>query len=62
MSWIEYRHRSRLMKAMTLLESRNQLVSEVAVMVGFESVSAFSKAFSAFAGESPRSYRQRVAR
>lgn len=62
MSWIEYRHRSRLMKAMMLLESRHHLIGEVAALVGFESVSAFSKAFSAFAGESPRSYRQRVAR
>jgi len=60
MGWAEYRHRCRLLKAMTLLEDRRQPVSEVAASVGFESVSAFSKAFSAFAGEGPRSYRDRI--
>lgn len=62
MSWTEYRHRSRLMKAMTLLEDRHRRIGEVAALVGFESVSAFSNAFKLFAGESPRSYRKRVGR
>jgi AraC-like DNA-binding protein len=62
MSWTEYRRRSRLMKAMTLLEKRNTSVTEIAARVGFDSVSAFSKAFGEFAGESPRRYRDRVGR
>jgi AraC-like DNA-binding protein len=57
MSWIEYRHRARLLKAITLLDDKTSAVSDVAATVGFDSVSAFSKAFSAFAGMSPRIYR-----
>jgi len=62
MSWTEYRRRSRLMKAMILLEKPNASITDVAASVGFDSVSAFSNAFSAFAGESPRRYRARVGR
>jgi transcriptional regulator GlxA family with amidase domain len=62
MSWTEYRQRSRLIKAMTLLENRHRRVGNVATLVGFESASAFSSAFSLFVGESPRNYRERVAR
>jgi AraC-like DNA-binding protein len=62
MSWLEYRHRSRLIKAMKLLEDRHQRIGAVAAAVGFDSIGGFSKAFSAFAGESPRSYRDRLSR
>jgi transcriptional regulator GlxA family with amidase domain len=62
MSWTEYRQRSRLIRAMTLLESRHRRIGNVAALVGFESASAFSSAFSLFVGESPRDYRERVAR
>jgi AraC-like DNA-binding protein len=62
MSWTEYRHRFRLLRAMTLLEREGRLISDIASAVGFESVSAFSKAFSDFAGESPRRYRDRLTR
>jgi transcriptional regulator GlxA family with amidase domain len=62
MSWAEYRHRSRLIQAMRLLESRTPAIAEVAAQVGFASLSGFSKAFSEFAGESPRRYRERIAR
>ena len=57
MSWAEYRHRSRLIEAMRLLEDPRRRIGEIAAAVGFESASGFSKAFSAFAGESPRRYR-----
>lgn len=60
MSWGEYRHRSRLLKAATLLESRRRLVTDIAATVGFQSVSAFSRAFRELMGESPRAYRDRI--
>jgi AraC-like DNA-binding protein len=60
MSWAEYRHRSRLISAMRLLEDPARRIAQIAAAVGFESASGFSRAFSAFTGESPRSYRNRV--
>jgi transcriptional regulator GlxA family with amidase domain len=62
MSWVDYRHRSRLIRAMTLLERNDSTIGDVAAAVGFESPSAFSKAFGTFMGESPRAYKKRVAR
>jgi AraC-like DNA-binding protein len=59
MSWAEYRHRCRLLQAMRLLDDPGRSVAQIAAAVGFESASGFSKAFSAFAGESPRAYRNR---
>lgn len=61
MRWTDYRQRCQLLRAMTLLESERLKVSDVAATVGFKSVSAFSKAFKTFTGESPRSYRSRIA-
>lgn len=57
MSWVEYRHRSRLIEALRLLEDPRRPIGEIAATVGFESASGFSKAFSVFTGESPRRYR-----
>lgn len=62
MTWVEYRRRCRLMKAMILLGARSHAISTVAALVGFESVSAFSRAYTAFVGESPRHYRNRIGR
>jgi AraC-like DNA-binding protein len=57
MSWAEYHHRARLIEAMRLLENPRRRIGEVAAAVGFESASGFSRAFRAFAGETPRRYR-----
>ena len=62
MSWAEYRHRSRLIEAMRLLQDPVRRIADIAAAVGFESPSGFSKAFTAFAGESPRRYRDRGGR
>jgi AraC-like DNA-binding protein len=62
MSWAEYRQRCRLLQAMRLLEDPRRSIQQIASSVGFETVSGFSKAFSAFAGECPRSYRSRSSR
>jgi transcriptional regulator GlxA family with amidase domain len=60
MSWEAYRRRSRLLNAVALLSDTDTAVSEVAAMCGFESPSAFAKAFRLAMNESPRSCRKRV--
>lgn len=62
MSWRRYLLESRLLKAMALLaqDGQNQNVLAIALAVGFQSVSAFTRAFGQYAGESPTAYRQRV--
>jgi AraC-like DNA-binding protein len=47
---------------MTLLAERGPTVLEVARLVGFESPSAFTRAFRQATGESPTAYRHRVTR
>lgn len=61
-SWRRYHLESRLLKAMVLLaqDGQNQNVTAIAIAVGFQSVSAFTRAFGQYAGETPTAYRQRV--
>lgn len=58
--WRSYLHQARLLRAMALLADGDQTVMEVATAVGFDSVSAFSRAFFKHCGETPSTYRQRV--
>ena len=60
MSWDEYRRRRRLLEAIGLLGSTSEPVIEIAVKCGFESPSAFARAFRAALHESPSDYRRRV--
>lgn len=60
MSWRSYLWESRILRAMALLAEPGPSVLEVAGTVGFESVSAFTRAFSAYGGETPTAYRKRV--
>lgn len=60
MTWEEYRHRSRLQQAFSLLSETVAPISEIAARCGFESPSGFAKAFRTEMGESPRDYRQRT--
>jgi AraC-like DNA-binding protein len=62
MSWRSYLHESRLLRAMALLAEPGPSVLEVATEVGFESVSAFTRAFGRYRGETPSAYRTRVTR
>jgi AraC-like DNA-binding protein/quercetin dioxygenase-like cupin family protein len=62
LSWREYLLQARLLRAMALLASPGPSVREVATAVGFESVSSFARAFAQFCGDSPSTYRRRVAR
>ena len=53
MTWRRYLLESRLLQAMAMLTEPGRSVAEVAVDVGFDSVSAFTRAFTRFAGETP---------
>jgi len=60
MSWEDYRRRSRLLRAVALLGETGTPIGAVAASCGFESPSAFAKAFRLAMGEAPRQYRIRV--
>jgi transcriptional regulator GlxA family with amidase domain len=60
MTWEDYRHRSRLLQAISLLSETDEPVSEIAARCGFESPSAFARVFRLQMSESPRDYRHRV--
>ena len=60
MTWREYLLESRLLRAMALLAEPDRTVLSTAIAVGFDSASAFSRAFAGFVGETPSAYRRRV--
>jgi AraC-like DNA-binding protein len=60
MSWRTYLLHARMLRAMALLVSPGDSVQKTASAVGFESLSAFTRAFTRFCGETPSSYRQRT--
>jgi AraC-like DNA-binding protein len=59
MTWSAYVVQCRLLRAMTLLAEPGPTVLDVATAVGFESVSAFTRAFRRVTGETPTGYRRR---
>jgi AraC-like DNA-binding protein len=59
-TWREYLRRSRLLRAMALLAEAGPTVLDVSTHVGFDSVSAFTRAFVIQSGETPSGYRRRV--
>ena len=60
MTWRQYVLQSRLMRAMALLTDPGRTVIDVATEIGFESVSAFTRAFVRLTSETPTTYRRRV--
>jgi AraC-like DNA-binding protein/quercetin dioxygenase-like cupin family protein len=60
MPWRQYLLQTRLLGAMALLAQPQPNVLAVAMAVGFDSVSGFTRAFRRYAGETPLAYRQRV--
>lgn len=60
MSWSQFIHRARMLRAMELLAAHDITVIEVVDAVGFASVSAFHHAFRAFTNETPTAYRKRL--
>jgi AraC-like DNA-binding protein len=59
-TWRQYLQQTRLLSAMALLTERDRGVLDVASTVGFESASAFTRAFTQYTGETPSVYRQRA--
>lgn len=57
LSWSQFLHRARMTRALDLLAS-GHTVTETALTVGFQSLTAFSTAFRKFAGVSPKQYQQ----
>ncbi|WP_319447171.1 MULTISPECIES: helix-turn-helix transcriptional regulator [unclassified Mycobacterium] len=60
LSWRTYLLHARMLKAMALLAAPGQSVQATASAVGFESLSAFTRCFARFCGETPSAYRRRV--
>jgi AraC-like DNA-binding protein len=58
--WRTYALHARLLRAMALLAEPGPSVLEVATTVGFDNVSAFTRAFAQHCGETPSAYRRRV--
>ena len=56
---LEYLTRWRMFRATALLRGTDQPIAKIAVAVGYESESAFSKAFKRFNGDSPGAFRRR---
>ena len=61
LSWRTYLLHARMLRAMALLAAPGQSVQETASAVGFDSLSSFTRAFTQFVGETPTTYRKRVA-
>ena len=61
LSWRTYLLHARMMRAMALLTAPDQSVQATSSAVGFESLSAFTRCFTQFCGETPSAYRKRVA-
>jgi AraC-like DNA-binding protein len=59
--WENYRRRARLLAAVEALTGTDRSVAQIAAEVGFESQSAFAKAFQQLTGETPRAFRLRTA-
>ncbi|MEB3019637.1 AraC family transcriptional regulator [[Mycobacterium] crassicus] len=60
MSWRTYLLHARMLQAMALLAAPDQGVQQTASAVGFDSLSAFTRAFTRFAGETPSGYHRRI--
>lgn len=60
MSWRQYLQESRLLKAMAFIAESDRSFLEISLAVGFDSASAFTRAFRRYTGESPSEYRRRA--
>jgi AraC-like DNA-binding protein len=59
MTWSQFLQRARMIRAMERLAEPNIKVIDVSADAGFDSVSAFNRAFRQFTGETPSSYQKR---
>jgi AraC-like DNA-binding protein/quercetin dioxygenase-like cupin family protein len=60
LSWRTYLLNARMLRAMALLAAPGQSVQATSSAVGFDSLSAFTRSFAQFCGETPSAYRRRV--
>jgi AraC-like DNA-binding protein len=60
MTWETYRQQSRLVRAISLLSEPGISITDIAAQCGFESPSAFSRAFRLLMNDTPRTYRNRL--
>ncbi|MCB0164855.1 MAG: helix-turn-helix domain-containing protein [Anaerolineae bacterium] len=60
MTWSQFVHRARMIRAMELLASPDTKIIEVVYAVGYASVSAFNNAFRHFTGDTPSGYCKRI--
>jgi AraC-like DNA-binding protein len=60
MPWRTYLLHARMLRALALLAAAGQSVQETSTAVGFDSLSAFTRAFAQFCGETPSTYRKRI--
>jgi AraC-like DNA-binding protein/quercetin dioxygenase-like cupin family protein len=58
MTWREYRRHAAMLRAMELLLNSRKSILEIALAVGYDSPSAFSKAFAEFTGALPLIFRR----
>jgi AraC-like DNA-binding protein len=58
MSWLQFLHRARMIRATELLLDPEANITTVGLAVGFASTSAFIHAFKAFSGRTPLQYRR----
>lgn len=58
MPWCTYLLHARMLRAMALLAAPGQSVQQTATAVGFDSLSAFTRAFTQFCGQTPSAYRR----
>lgn len=61
LGWEHYRRRARLLAAVEALTTSDRSIAQIAGDVGFESQSAFPKAFQQLTGETPSAFRARAA-
>lgn len=59
MGWDEYRRHARLLAAVEPLTETDHSIARIAAEVGFESQSAFARAFREMIGQSPQAFRKR---
>jgi AraC-like DNA-binding protein len=59
-SWRTFVHHARMLRAIEMLADPHARIAQTAYAVGYESLSAFNRAFVAFAGEAPRVYRAKL--
>jgi AraC-like DNA-binding protein len=62
LGWRQFHHQARMLRAMELLVAPRAAVTEVALALGFNSLSAFAKSFYRLTGQTPGEFRRNEAK